>query len=154
VWCQVGRMQGPPSHCTAVNGQKHNSSTLLIMYYSLVDAMPLGLCVNHEEQISGQHPTGKERTRIQSCSPPAPLLLLEENPRMWRGSRGALGRASASALVLADGDGDCCPHGRARSFHIQHAGWCTPVLSQATPQSAAAARDPAAGCGTPFSQSC
>lgn len=55
--------------------------------------MTLGLCVSCEDQISGQHvdPTGKEKTRMQSCSPPAPPWLLEKNMRMWRGSRGALG---------------------------------------------------------------
>ena len=74
------------------------------MYHSFVDAMPLGLCVNCEDQTSGHHmdPTDKEKTRMQSCSTPAPSLLLEKNPRRWRGSRGALGLASASGLALVD----------------------------------------------------
>lgn len=71
------------------------------MCYSFGDARALGLCVNHEDQISGQHvdATGKEKTRTQSCSPPAPPLLLEEDPRRWRGTRGAPKLASASGLA-------------------------------------------------------
>lgn len=67
-----------------------------MMCYSFVGAIPLGLCVNHEYQISAKHvdPTGKEKTRMPSRSPPALPLLLEENLRIWRGSRRALGWAS------------------------------------------------------------
>lgn len=133
-----------------------------MMCYSFVGAVPLDLCVNHEYQISGQHvdPTGKEKTRMPSHSPPALPLLLEENLRTWRRKQENPGMSFRSALALTD-EGTGFAAQMAEHVAPTASVWAgihapVAVLSKAVHQLWAAARirDLVAGYRIPFSLFC